>query len=364
MDYQNQDYNHIEDREQRESRSRNFYGGNQNEDQNRNQNGWQDTGLYPGRYRDPDYEKKVIKDTRRCFSRTGLVYLVFLIVSTLSQIGGAAILDRTGANRQLGYNLTLLITMLSMYPLAVPLTALLMKWVPAKGKTGQERWNFGKLCGFFVVSMGVLYGGNIMGTMLMAIAGIIKGEPIINDMQELIMSMEPWTITLAAVIVAPVMEELVFRKFLLDRIAGFGHWTAMVVSGLMFGIAHGNFYQFFYAFGLGMIFAYIYLHTGNILYTIGFHMVINFWGSILPLGLLKIIEKNVVIGGFMSIGNMMVMFGFVICGIILLIICRKDLSFFPAEDGGMEGKRAAAVWINFGMILFLICGAFLFITSF
>ena len=231
----------------------------QNHDYNYRENSW-------GGYGNPDYEAGIIKDTRRCFSRIGLVYLVFLAVSVLSQLGVSGILAAAGLDERLGYNGSLLITMLSMYPLAVPLTGLLVRWVPARGNIGQERWGAGALCGIFVVSMGVLYTGNLVGTILMAIAGVIKGEPVINGMQELIMSMEPWTIILSAVIAAPVMEELVFRKFLLDRIAGFGHWTAMVVSGLVFGIAHGNFYQFFYAFGLGMIFAYVYLHTGKLLH--------------------------------------------------------------------------------------------------
>ena len=254
-------------------------------------------------------------------------------------------------------------TIFSMYPVAVPLTALLMRWVPGRGEVGRERWGFGKLCGFFVVCMGVLYVGNLIGTILMVVVGGIKGEFIVNDMQELIMSMKPWTTMVSAVIVAPIMEELVFRKFLLDRIAGFGHWTAMAVSGLVFGIVHGNFYQFFYAFGLGMIFAYIYLHTGKITYTIGFHMLINFWGSMLPLGLLKIMETHLVLGSVLTIGNMMVMIGFVICGVVLLIVCWKDLYFLPARDELSAGKRAAAVWCNVGMILFMICGMILFAGS-
>ncbi len=311
----------------------------------------------------PAYEKQVMKETRRCFSRTGFVFLAFLAVSYVSQTAVMTVMAATGLSDRLGYDLSMLMTIFSMYPVAVPLTALLMRWVPGRGEVGRERWGFGKLCGFFVVCMGVLYVGNLIGTILMVVVGGIKGEFIVNDMQELIMSMKPWTTMVSAVIVAPIMEELVFRKFLLDRIAGFGHWTAMAVSGMVFGIVHGNFYQFFYAFGLGMIFAYIYLHTGKITYTIGFHMLINFWGSMLPLGLLKIMETHLVLGSVLTIGNMMVMIGFVICGVVLLIVCWKDLYFLPARDGLSAGKRAAAVWCNVGMILFMICGMILFAGS-
>ena len=44
-----------------------------------------------------------------------------------------------------------------------------------------------------------------------------------------------------------------FRKLLIDRIVPFGQRVAVVVSGLAFGLFHGNFYQFFYAFSLGAV---------------------------------------------------------------------------------------------------------------
>lgn len=318
----------------------------------------------PAGYGDLNYERQALKWTRRCFSRVGLVYVAYLAMVNLSQVAVMMLLLITGIADYMDPELYMLVSILSMYPLAVPLTALFIKWVPKRGQAGRESWGFGKLCGFFVVAMGILYMGNIIGNILMTLAGMIKGEPILNELDTLVMSMEPWTILVAVVIVAPIIEELVFRKFLLDRIAGHGYWTAMLVSGLLFGVAHGNFYQFFYAFGLGVIFSYVYLCTGKIVYTIVFHMLINFWGSIMPLGLLKIVEEQVFLGGLLAVGNMMLMAGFIICSIILMAVCWKDIRFLSAGDGLGGGKRAAAVLGNLGMVLFLICGIILFVLSF
>lgn len=322
------------------------------------------TWYQAGENRNPDSEKQALKEMRRCFSRVGLVYSFYLIAAPLSQLAIMTILMVTGIASRMDDGIYMLTGILSMYPVAVPLTAFFTKWIPKRGKVGQESWSFGKLCGILVVAMGVLYIGNIIGNILMALAGMAKGEPILNELNTLVTSMEPWTLIAAVVVIAPIIEELVFRKFLLDRIAGYGDWTAMLVSGFLFGIAHGNFFQFFYAFGLGMIFSYVYLRTGKIAYTIGFHMLINFWGSVMPLGLLKVIEKNVFLGGLMSLSNIMVMAGFIICAVILLAVCWKDLRFLPADDRVKGAKRAAAVWINVGMILFLICGIVLFVYSF
>ena len=57
----------------------------------------------------------------------------------------------------------------------------------------------------------------------------------------------------AFVVLAPVFEELVFRKVLVDRVLPYGEWPAILFSGLTFGLFHGNLTQFFYAFLLGII---------------------------------------------------------------------------------------------------------------
>lgn len=310
-----------------------------------------------------DREKRAVGEIRSCFSRIGLCYALFLGVSTLTQWLAILFLTYTGLEERLDDSLYLLISILSMYPVAVPLAAWLMKRVPAKGKAGQERWGFGKLAGFFVFSMGILEAGNLVGVALMALASVLKGEVIANSLDELILSMEPWAVLVTAVIAAPVVEELVFRKWLLDRIAGYGHWTAMLVSGVVFGIAHGNFYQFFYAFGLGVIFAYMYLHTGKIRYPIGFHMLINLIGSMAPMGLLNVLESHALIGAMMVLCNLMLMAGFLVCAVVLALCCRQELTFRPAMDGLTFGKRMRAVWCNAGMCLFFLCGAVLFVLS-
>lgn len=320
-------------------------------------------GAGPGWGPPPDYERQQVRKTRRCFSRIGFIYVIYLAVSMASQWLAAFVLILTGLSPKLDDNLYMLVSLLAMYPAAVPLTALLMKQVPKVGQPGKERWGIGKLAGFFLFALGLLYAGNIIGTVLMGLAGGIKGEPIVNEMEELVMSMEIWTILLAAVIAAPIMEELVFRKFLLDRIAGYGHWTAIMVSAVLFGVAHGNFYQFFYAFGLGAVFSYIYLHTGKIVYTIGFHMLINFMGSILPMGLLKAAESNQVIGGLLTMGNVMMIFSFMICAVVLLVCCWRDLRFDRGSIFLPAGKKIRATWLNAGMALFLLWGAATFALS-
>lgn len=64
---------------------------------------------------------------------------------------------------------------------------------------------------------------------------------------------------LFVVILAPIVEELIFRGIAYRRIARYWNKNmAMLFSAIFFGIYHGNVVQGVYAFLLGMILAYLY----------------------------------------------------------------------------------------------------------
>ena len=79
------------------------------------------------------------------------------------------------------------------------------------------------------------------------------------------------------------VEELIFRKFLIDRTYRYGEWTAILTSGLMFGLSHGNLAQFFFTTLIGGLLAYIYIRTGKIWYTIALHMTLNLATSVVTM---------------------------------------------------------------------------------
>ena len=80
------------------------------------------------------------------------------------------------------------------------------------------------------------------------------------------------------VLLAPVLEEWIFRKLILRRLAPWGEPVAIFGSAFLFGLFHGNFGQFFYAFAVGAVFAYVALRTGGIRYTVALHFLVNLLG--------------------------------------------------------------------------------------
>lgn len=59
------------------------------------------------------------------------------------------------------------------------------------------------------------------------------------------------------VFIGPVAEEIVFRGVVLHSLKKYGKIFAIVISSLAFGLMHGNLYQLLFAFGIGLVLAYI-----------------------------------------------------------------------------------------------------------
>ena len=99
-------------------------------------------------------------------------------------------------------------------------------------------------------------------------------------------------IFLFMVVLAPIFEEIFYRRVVIDRLRRYGDIPAIIISGLMFGLIHGNFSQFFYAAFLGMVFGAVYVYTGKLGYSVFLHMLINFMGSFYISLMAKAIRDN------------------------------------------------------------------------
>ncbi len=78
---------------------------------------------------------------------------------------------------------------------------------------------------------------------------------------------------LTLVILAPIVEEFVFRGVFLTRFAAkTSMWGGILISSLLFGVLHLDFVG---AFLFGIIASLLYLRTGNLLLPILFHMLNN-----------------------------------------------------------------------------------------
>lgn len=119
---------------------------------------------------------------------------------------------------------------------------------------------------------------------------------VISSYQELMSvtdGMTFWQQMLIMGILAPVVEELLFRYAFIRPFRTYqpkvlkcsGITLGIVLSAVSFGIAHGNIVQSSYAFVLGLLLGYIYTRNFNLSESILMHMTIN--SSSLILNVLK-----------------------------------------------------------------------------
>ena len=297
-----------------------------------------------------------MRNLRRDLTWIGLAYVAYLVVSALSQTGTAMI--TSWLVPWIGQDAWMVLCIIFMYPLAFFLYWLILQTVPKARQTWTCPMGIGHFLGWFVICMGGVYFGSLIGQFLMTIVSVITGETMVNQVEEMIMDMSLWAVILSAVILAPIMEELIFRKLVLDRLAGYGPAVAMSVSALVFGLAHGNFYQFFYAFLLGLIFAYIYLRTGKVRYSMMLHMMVNFCGSVIPILLLRVADENEVAAILASVTQLTFMGVFMLGGLILFICKWKEIKTY-VHGNTVRGWRRYLI-TSPGMILLYVCCVVLF----
>ena len=302
---------------------------------------------------------------RKYFSSIGLAYSAFAAVTLMVQAAVIFLLRAVGTDvSALGTTARLALSMGSMYLAGFPVFLLLLRRIPSCPASSEDfrPMTLGQFGICLLICIGVMEAGNLIGNMLMGLTSLFLGRQVDNSVISMVLQGDLIPVILFSAVLAPVFEELMFRRLLIDRIRMFGDRTAIVVSGVLFGLIHGNFYQFFYACGLGMIFAYVYLRTGKVRTTIFLHMCINLLGGVAGTVLLKWISAagNSVPAALFSTMAMglyaLLLIALAIAGLVLLL-CLWNRRYLAA--GAFEipaSRRFFTVFLNLGMILFfLIC---------
>lgn len=311
---------------------------------------------------------ELLKTYKKHFSSLGLMYFFGALIIIGVQVAVSMLVLAFAPSLLDNPNLSLLVSMLPTYAIAFPLTSLLIRQVPGV-QMKKHNMKPTQLLGAFAISYALMYLSNLAGQFFTNIIGIIKGSPVDDAIADLVSELNPLTALFVMVLLAPALEEWIFRKLLVDRTIRYGEGTAIFLSGLMFGLFHGNLNQFVYTFLVGAFWAFIYVKTGRLRYTIYLHMVLNFMGSVGSLFFLDAISTleggSSAMNGFhfllgmllplaIVIPYLIVVFGLVISGIVLLVTNWKRFRLIPAELFIPKEKRFSVIFLNVGMILYVL----------
>lgn len=262
-----------------------------------------------------------------------------------------------------------LVSILSLAPIYLtgfPL-ALFFFGMMDSDKLPERKIPLGRLVQIFLICLPVMIGGSIIGNFLSV---FLSNGVSSNPVEEAVTDMS-WIDALSVVVIGPVVEEVLCRKMIIDHSVRYGEKTALLFSALCFGLLHRNLYQFFYAFGLGLIFGYVYLRSGRLRYTIALHIFFNFMGGIIAPAVLRLLDYDALmeakragdtaamaellsansLGTGIAYGYMMAMGIGVLAGIAFLILRRKDIRFYRLPEELPRGTVICTAYLNVGMVM-------------
>ena len=101
--------------------------------------------------------------------------------------------------------------------------------------------------------------GSVAGSILVTVSQM--GE-VFEGYEEVATQIFSYDIVLQLIVlgvVAPIVEELIYRGLIYQRLKGFATIRqAFIISSLLFGLTHGNLIQAIYGFFMGLLLAYVY----------------------------------------------------------------------------------------------------------
>jgi uncharacterized protein len=175
---------------------------------------------------------------------------------------------------------------LSVLLSGVPMIALLLflaRRAPWWPQFGLKNWSEVSLGRTILISIGVVVCATIFNTIYgtLAIEALGKDFKFQTEITSLLNAipktgLNVFLLYLAVAVVAPAVEELLFRGFLQNALRKwFGPIASIAIAAMIFSAVHIQFYEFPVLMALGAAFGYVYHKTGSMRVTMLLHMVNN-----------------------------------------------------------------------------------------
>lgn len=299
-------------------------------------------------------------DAKRYFSRFGWFAFTFTLVNIVAQNVVAIVVSQFFPSVYSHWLFWELLSLIPLYGIALPISYMILRPLPTVLPI-DDKWSIKEWLSGVCISMTLMLAGNYISNIFITFFQVMKGVSMENPIETSISSMPRWATLIFICVVAPVLEELFFRGLLCRKLLMLGEGYAIVLPAAFFALCHGNFFQVFYAFVLGCFFSFVYVRTGKLIYTIIYHVIINFLGSFVISIILDHVDLNSMLGGtfvvdatniFGLIGLLwyeIITYGAAIVGIVLLVKKHKE---FKPQAGLLpppEGKGVSCVLLNGGV---------------
>lgn len=325
---------------------------------------------------------------KAAFSRIGLA----IFVLTMAYQGAAVVLSllftalAPAATETWWYSW--LLTDLSLYGVGLPCMWLVIRQVPKApynqayhvrggGNAYKPRFCLGTWLVIAVIGAGVMQIGGLIGNGVMEGLSRLVGYDYANGLESMVSETPLWMTFLGTVVIAPFGEELLFRKLLIDRTRRWGDGVSILLSGILFGLFHGNLFQLFYTTLIGFLLAYVYTRSGSYWWCVGLHALVNFLGGILPTLLQnwigrehfesdEALTEHLLANPAQFLVYMLyalAIWAVMLAAVVLLLCLRKRVKIGGGADKLPRGHRFSTVMLNTGMVLAFVAGLLILLIN-
>lgn len=305
---------------------------------------------------------------RRFFSKIGFNYFALGIIVLVLNLFIGLFISIINPNLLSNQTMMTFFSAIWTYILPLPIFIYIMRKTEAK-TLEKHKMTVKTFVICISITMFLMWIGNIMGVIITLGIGSLIQHEVANPINDVINNSGLVANLIIITTIAPIFEELIFRKLLIDRTIKYGGTISVLLSGLLFAFFHGNLNQFFYAFLLGGFFAIIYIKTGQIKYTIGLHMIINFIGSVVSLfvsqPLMDLANGSVIspTSTFGVILYILITLGLTVMGLIYSIKYFDKSQFDGSEKEIILKNPVSTILLNPGIICFILLMSYTIFTS-
>ena len=185
-------------------------------------------------------------------------------------------------------------------------------------------------------------GGLLMQVLLNAIG--YSAEASIESATAL---SDTFSMFLYAGLFAPVVEELIFRGFVMQSLKPYGKKFAIISSAILFGLFHGNLFQSPYAFLVGLVLGYAAME-----HSIGWAMLLHMINNLVLVDMVP--RLDALVGNGIVIGLLgLVTIGTGIGSIVYICVCHEKIRNYDLPNR-VDGKCMRALLFNAGSILLML----------
>lgn len=233
-------------------------------------------------------DKQLSKEIRKNSNINSFIVIIFYILLILVSLFGdniaALFIDPSSKNFD---SVSMLIHYIILYVIGIPVILCIFRILKKKddfkilGGFRKPEKSAGWIAKWIIITIGLTYAMSYATTIISTVIQLLTGvelHPIEITSEN--NALDKTINFFVVVILAPIFEELLFRETIYRNCAKYGAWSMIIITGLTFGLWHGNYAQTLYTATLGAVACLLVAKTRSVFPAMLLHFCLNLIGGL------------------------------------------------------------------------------------